>query len=197
MLIGWAPKDNREMYTIEEFVKNFDPNGLQKANAVFHREKLDWFNGIYIRQMNDQSLIKIIEPFVKVKIVKDNMKKSIALIKDRLVKLSDINDLLNFLEKLPDYPREWLIPEETTEKQVEEILDTTIASLSHCHTAEEFEQMGRKTAEEMNLKAGMVFMVLRVAICGSKFTPPLWPVIEILGIEESLARLRMAREKII
>ena len=56
MLLGWAPKDNRELFTLSEFVENFDIKGFQDANPRFFREKLDWINGQYIRQLSDEDL---------------------------------------------------------------------------------------------------------------------------------------------
>jgi len=56
MLLGWAPKDNREFFSLEEFVKIFDPAGLQKSNPVFNRVKLDWFNGEYLRRLKADDL---------------------------------------------------------------------------------------------------------------------------------------------
>ncbi len=51
MLLGWAPKDNREVFTLEEYVQTFDMEGLQKANPTWDQKKMDWFNGIYLREL--------------------------------------------------------------------------------------------------------------------------------------------------
>ena len=56
MLLGWAPKDNKELFSLEEFVRLFDPGGFQIANPIFNREKLDWFNGQYIRNTQNSKL---------------------------------------------------------------------------------------------------------------------------------------------
>jgi len=56
MLLGWAPKDNRELFTFEDFVKNFPEGNLQIANPIFNRQKLDWFNGFYIRKTQNSKL---------------------------------------------------------------------------------------------------------------------------------------------
>src|SRR3990170_4319926 len=63
MLLGWAPKDNRELFSLEEFVKVFDPKGFQRANPIFNPEKLDWFNGRYIRQKKDDELAELFLDF--------------------------------------------------------------------------------------------------------------------------------------
>ncbi len=74
-LLGWAPKDNRELFTLEEFVKTFDPKGLQKSNPVFNRTKLDWFNGEYIRKTPDAKLKSQIYEFFNKKYEKERIAK--------------------------------------------------------------------------------------------------------------------------
>jgi glutamyl-tRNA synthetase len=83
MLLGWAPKDNREMFLLSDFVKAFDEKGFQKSNPVFNREKLNWFNGEYIRGKSDGELTQL---FVKYAIKKDGdlISKITPLLKDRI-----------------------------------------------------------------------------------------------------------------
>src|SRR5260221_6544067 len=94
MLLGWAPKDNKEIFTLTQFVKAFDIKGLQKANPTFNLEKLDWFNGEYIRQLAVADL--------REKLKKQNSKfaelpseKQLAitkLVKDRIKTLKDFDE---------------------------------------------------------------------------------------------------------
>src|SRR5260221_3040581 len=65
MLLGWAPKDNKEFFALDEFVKAFVQNGVQKPNPEFDIAKLDWFNGEYIRKLSDEELVKKISKFYK------------------------------------------------------------------------------------------------------------------------------------
>jgi len=68
ILLGWAPKDNRELFTLEQFVSTFDIKGFQKSNPIFNTQKLDWFNGHYIRQKSDTELTHLVKPYVKNKL---------------------------------------------------------------------------------------------------------------------------------
>ncbi len=101
MLLGWAPKDNKEFFALDEFVKAFDQDGVQKANPVFDIAKLDWFNGEYIRKLSDEELVKKISKFYKNKYDIKLLGKIIPLIKDRIKKLSDFESFAGFFFEKP------------------------------------------------------------------------------------------------
>src|SRR3989339_828295 len=90
ILLGWAPKDNKELFTLDEFVNLFDPLGFQKANPIFNRDKLDWFNGEYIRKISNSNLCKKFEiqnsDFKKMD--KDKKIQITKLVKERIKKIS-------------------------------------------------------------------------------------------------------------
>lgn len=96
MLLGWAPKDNRELFTLGQFVENFNVEGFQEANPRFFLDKLDWFNGEYIRLTTDEELLKLLKPFVPKNADEKKLKEIIPLIKDRIKKLSDVKDFAGF-----------------------------------------------------------------------------------------------------
>lgn len=183
ILLGWAPKDNRELFSLEEFVKAFDITGLQKANPVFNRAKLDWFNGQYIRKLSDENLCEKFSTF-SLQFSKLNTDKQLAitrLIKDRIKKLIDINTFANFF---------WEEPKVSKELFGENHKD-------HLEAAVEGIKVGRDLMDvvtEKGFKTGDFFMDLRIAVTGSKFTPPINESIEILGKEETIKRLKKALE---
>ena len=95
MLLGWAPKDNRELFTLSEFVEAFDINGFQGANPRFFRDKLDWFNGEYIRKLSNESLNSKFK-IQNSKFSELEQQKQLAitkLVKDRIKKISDMDIL--------------------------------------------------------------------------------------------------------
>ena len=177
MLIGWAPKDNRELYTIDEFVKAFSVDGLQKANAMFHVEKLNWFNQQYIKKLSLTDLTDKLTDFTDTD--KETIAKLLPLVRDRLVTLKDFNDLTSYFFEKPK-----------TEKQNPEIIKHAIAVLEKEFDGKVLETEARKFCAENNLKVGDYFMALRLATTGRPATPPLWDVMMILGKDESLARLK-------
>ena len=180
ILLGWAPKDNREIFSLEEFVEAFDAKGFQKANPVFNREKLNWFNGYYIRQKSDQELAELLMPFSSNK-DQNLIAKIVTVVKDRLVKLGDFNNFAGFFFTEPEVNKN-LLGENYTE---------------HLTKAMEAIEKGLPLDQvpvQNNFKMGDFFMDLRIAITGSKFTPPINESIAILGKEESLKRLKKLLE---
>jgi len=173
MLLGWAPKDNKELFTLEEFVKTFDPKGFQKANPIYNKNKLDWFNGEYIRKLSIDELVKKLdlEPTAKNKSI-------VELAQDRIKKLSDFGSLAGFFFARPDVDQELL--GENYKIHLTAALDAIEKGTSL-----------DKVPKDNNFKVGDFFMDLRVAITGSRFTPPINESIEILGKEEALERLKI------
>ena len=171
-LLGWAPKDNRELYTLDEMVKSFDSNGFQDANPRFFREKLDWFNGQYIRKLSVDNLLE------KLGIDNDQKNKSIvALIQDRLEKLSDFKVLTKFFYEQPE------VDIKLFGENYKEHLVKAIEGIKNNRDLME-------VVKENNFKTGDFFMSLRIAITGMKFTPPINESIVILGKEETIDRLK-------
>lgn len=167
ILLGWAPKDNRELFTLSEFVEAFDFKGFQKSNPLFTFDKLNWFNGQYIRQKSDEELAKLLNADPKI----------INLIKDRLVRLSDFETLTSFLRNAP-------------------LVDATLFSensIQHLNFAvKNLDNLTVDLVKRQGFKVGDFYMSLRIAICGSKFTPPITDVINILGKEETVSRINSA-----
>jgi glutamyl-tRNA synthetase len=177
MLTGWAPKDNRELFTLKDFVKDFDASGFQKSNPIFNREKMDWFNGSYLRQKTDNELTELLFPFAPKGAGKDLIVKIVPLIKDRIVRLSDISSFAGFFFE---------------RKKVEAGL---LGESYRKHLTKALEAVEKrlpldKVPGENGFKVGDFFMDLRVAITGSKFTPPINESIAVLGKEETMARLK-------
>jgi glutamyl-tRNA synthetase len=179
MLLGWAPKDNRELFTLSEFVEHFDINGFQEANPRFLTDKLDWFNGYYIRQKSDEELCREFQiSNFKFKKLNENLKlKIVNLVKDRIKKLSDFDSFAGFFFAQPEVDQKLL------GKNYKEHLEKAIEAIEKGAPLDQ-------VPKDNNFKVGDFFMDLRIAITGSKFTPPINESIEILGKEETLKRLQ-------
>lgn len=197
MLLGWAPKDNRELFTLREFVDNFQKGDLQIANPVFNRKKLDWFNGVYIRQKSDNELAELLKPFIhslsfqtvegRSGIYENILAKVVPLIKDRIAKLSDFPSLAGFLFKKPtvDSSLFGILP-------YKEHLSGAVTNLTNLTnwTNDEIQTSLTSLISQNDWKTGDFFMSFRIALSGSKFTPPITNSAEILGKKETLFRLQ-------
>lgn len=180
LLLGWAPKDNREIYSLKEMIEFFNIHGFQDANPRFFLAKLDWFNGEYIRNLSDR---KLCDDFSKLspefKALEQDIKIKIAnLLKERIKKVSDIRILGKFFWERPK------VDISLFDDLYKEHLKKAIEGIEKNRDLME-------VVKENNFKTGNFFMSLRIAITGMKFTPPINESMEILGKEESLLRLKL------
>lgn len=188
MLLGWAPKDNRELFTLEEFVKAFDHSGFQKSNPVFNKEKLDWFNGEYIRKLSLEELDSrfMIYDLRFKKLDKEKRLAITTLIKDRIKKLSDFENIAGFFfeERKPDiglFGQDYKKHLASAHEALLRIDKWDKASVDDALMNE---------IKDNSFNTGDFFMDLRIAVCGAKFTPPINDSIVILGKQESLSRIK-------
>lgn len=184
LLLGWAPKDNREIYSLEEMVKYFDVKGLQEANPRFFREKLDWFNGEYIRKLEDNDLNSMFKKLSKDfgSLESEKQIEITKLLKERIKKISDINTLGKFF---------WEKPEMDINLFGENYKEHLLKAIEGIEKGRDLIEVVR----ENNFKTGDFFMSLRIAITGMKFTPPINESIMILGKQESVDRLKTVLSK--
>lgn len=212
MLIGWTPpierehgEAEREIFSQDDFVQMFDTKDLNKTNAIFNREKLLWFNKQYLANTPSQELasklINWLETYAQDKSLLESIKSDeslaakLELVKTRSEKLTDLVSSLKFFYVSPENIN-WEI------KQLDKVTDKVAAlktdiyefmqSLSEDATTwthEQWEAGMRAIGDKHAVKHGDVFMVLRVAIVGEPFSPPLFESLQLLGKEEVLSRL--------
>ncbi len=188
ILCGWAPKDNRELFTLDEFVKYFDKSGFQKSNPVFNWDKLNWFNGQYIRQLSvDELNNKFQMTNVKFKALEQKKQIEITnLLKDRINKITDINTIAKFFWERPE------VDVKLFDENYKEHLKSAIEAFEKIDdwTLENIGTFSLELCDRKKIPRGMFFMSLRIAITGMKFTPPINESIAILGKVETLDRLK-------
>ncbi len=189
ILLGWAPKDNNEIFTLQQFVKDFDHKGFQKSNPIFNRDKLDWFNGHYIRQMNDEQLSHKIFDFYDGKYEIKLINLITPIVKDRIKTLSGFYEIAGFFFDEPEVDKNLLGKNYLTHLKVaKEILESlTIEQLNNVAI---FNEKLMSAVKQNNFKTGDFFMDLRIAVTGKKFTPPINESMVILGKEESIQRIK-------
>lgn len=180
ILLGWAPKDNRELFSLAEFIQFFDPHGFQKSNPVFNQKKLDWFNGQYLRQKTDSQILHLIKPHLNYPATEEVLLKIIPLVKERITTLNEFNEITKFFFVHPE-------PQSLNEEHLKAAFDILL------HTKWDQGDIDAnllKIVKDKGFKTGDFFMSLRLAICGSKITPPLTQSVLILGKGETLERLK-------
>lgn len=207
VLLGWSLDDKTEFFEMNELIKNFDLKRVNKAPAVFSYEKLDWFNGMYIRKKSVQELYMLILPYLIednliTKDTSDHYKNYILeilpLIQERLKYLSEIKDRIWFFfdQHFEIKEKDALIPKRLTKEDGISIIDNAIVKLKDLKSfnEDELENSLRDLVTELGLKTGQVFMTIRVAVTGTKVSPGLFETMRVLGKERVLKRLQYARE---
>lgn len=195
MLLGWGAKGDREFFTLEEFVKEFQKGELQVSNPVFNRKKLDWFNGMYIRQKTDLELSALIKPFMPKGMPDALIKKTAPLVKERLRKLSEFSELTDFFVKTPKIDPKILVQKGGQDKKLIKKQLTLSAQRLAAHKSwqpDSLEKLFRKLAANNDWHVGKYFMALRIAVTGKTATPPLFETMAVLGQKETLTRLTKA-----
>ncbi len=202
-LLGWSLDDSSEVFSRDQLIDSFTIDRVGDSAAVFDIDKLSWMNGVYIRSLSDIALAKEIEPFLDVStnLASTNTSQPslidiVPVIKERIKTLADADDMISFFgdQKL-EYDPNLLIPKGLDTTDVTTILDTVYPILEQTKdfVTNTLETVLRTHADELKLKPGQVFSVLRVALTGRTVAPPLFETMEILGKTQSLNRLRTAK----
>ena len=192
MLLGWNPGTDKELFTLDEFVKEFSLDHLHKKSPIFDRKKLDYFNGLYIRQKSNDDLFPYFKKFLPQASDKQ-IKTLIPVLKERLIKFGDLPEQVKFLFEDIDYDKELLLKKGTDPKLAIEMLSKVKDLLS------DFTDLSSKILNLIsinNWNTGEFFMVFRVAICGSAFTPPVVECLPALGQEGTFRKIDIALSKL-
>ena len=207
-LLGWSLDDKTELLTRQEIIKYFSLERVSKTAAVFNKEKLEWMNGIYIRSLSSEEFTHQALPFlerdlpqeVKRPLDTNYLNLITPLIQERAKTMGEVPRLTNFFfsDKL-DYDTAMLLNKNKIDHaqaiQAITITLTKLESLDDWKT-DSLESIIRPLAEELDLKTGVFFGLLRVAITGQTATPPLFQTMEVLGQKLCFKRLNAALDKL-
>ena len=195
-LLGWSPEDNREIFTLDELIRDFDYRRISKSPAVFDYVKLKWMNGEYIKAMDFDKFYEMALPYIKEVITKDmDFEKIAAMVKTRIEVFPDIKEHIDFLESLPEYDVEMYTHKkmktnaETSLEVLNEILPKLEAQEDYSNDA--LYAMLCDYVAEKGVKNGYVMWPIRTAVSGKQMTPGgATELMELLGKEESIARIK-------
>ncbi len=199
-LLGWSPEDNEEIFSLDELIKRFDYHHLSKSPAVFDYTKLKWMNGEYLKAMDFDRFYEMAKPYLKEAVKKDyDLKKIAAMVKTRIEIFPDIKEHVDFFDALPDYDVAMY-----THKKMKTNAETSLSVLQDLLPRLEAQEDYSNDAlyvtlsayvEEKGYKNGYVMWPVRTAVSGKQMTPGgATELMEVLGKEESLARIRKGIE---
>ena len=201
-LLGWSPEDNTEIFSLDELIGKFNYHHLSKSPAVFDYTKLKWMNGEYFKAMNEDKFYEMAKPYLKEALSKDlDLKKIAAMVKTRIEVFPDIREMVDFFEELPEYDVEMYTHKKmktSTESSLEvlkELLPLLEEQTDYSNDA--LYQTLVSYVEKKGCKNGYVMWPVRTAVSGKQMTPAgATEIMEILGRDESLARIRKGIEKL-
>ncbi|MCI9659628.1 MAG: glutamate--tRNA ligase [Lachnospiraceae bacterium] len=201
-LLGWSPEDNQEIASLSELVEKFDYRHMSKSPAVFDYGKLKWMNGEYIKAMDFEAFYEKALPIMKEVITKEyDFRKIAGMVKTRIEVFPDIRELIDFFEAVPEYDismythKKMKTSKESSLSVLKEVLPLLEAQEDYSNDAL-YALLSAYVAEK-GYKNGYVMWPVRTAASGKQMTPcGATEILEILGKEESVARIRNAVKKL-
>ncbi len=195
-LLGWSPEGNEEIFSLKELIKNFDYKRINKSPAVFDMMKLRWMNGEYIKTMDYDEYKKYALPYVQKVIHKDiDLDKILELMKTRIEVFPDIPEKIDFFDELPEYDtamythKKMKTDSAISLEVLEEILP--VLEAQEDYSLDALHDVVMDFIAKKEVKNGVVLWPLRTAVSGKQMTPGgAFEIMDILGKEESLARIR-------
>lgn len=216
-LLGWNPGGDQEIFSKEEIIREFSLAKVQKSGAVFDVKKLDWMNGEYIRRKSVGELAELCLPFLEEAGAPSQtgfrrketrfgiayLHKVIALEQPRLKRLSEMGELADYFFRAPQYDKELLRWKTMSDQEILDSLNRSERIISEMQNFD-FEIRGQyagllRREDGASVKPGdlgPILWPLRAALSGKKASPGPSEIMQILGKEETLARIRAAREKL-
>ena len=202
-LLGWSPRGEQEIFSMDELAQVFELSGISKSPAIFDIEKLKYFNAEYIRAMSTEDFARVAEPYIRQAVKSENYSAAdiAALLQQRTEVLTDIPEKLDFFDTLPEYDAELFVHKKSksTRESALKVLGEIIPAFEALPewTDELLLPAMTGLAERMEVKNSVVMWPVRIAAAGKAVTPGgAVEICCILGREETLRRLRIAAEKL-
>ena len=219
-LLGWNPGDEREFFSLQELVAEFSAERINRANAIFDQERLDWFCGNYVRGLPISELSRRawgyledrgyflppngtpasgldFEPVGRPS--RQYFESALALEQERIRRLSDLPGVISFFFRdSVDPDPKFLVARRQSPQASADALERVADWVDRNDVSDQdlTEQFLRGLADELGWKAGVLFMPIRIAITGSRATPPLFATMAVLGSGRVSLRLRAAVEQL-
>jgi glutamyl-tRNA synthetase len=205
-LLGWSVSDDDEdIASLDEMAERFDLHAVSRNPAVFDPGKLEWMNGVYIREMSDGAFSDLVTPLVEEALgrplgdaERSKLAAAIPLVKERTKLLPEVPEQVRFLfEPLGGYDEaSW--DKVMTTPEAETALDGALAALTATDdwSTDAIDAALRGMLADHELSGRKGLQPIRVAVSGSTVSPPLFESLEILGRDESLSRIAAARERL-
>ncbi|MBN9337467.1 MAG: glutamate--tRNA ligase, partial [Chryseobacterium sp.] len=194
-LLGWTPSNDKEIVSLDEMIAEFDLHKVHKAGARFDPQKAKWFNQEYLKLKSDEEVLVLLKEVDEVKslnISDEKLLKIVSLMKERATFVVDIYNDGKFFFAAPNSYDEKALKKawnDTTSAVLKDL--STKLEITEFHP-EVLKQTIHHFAEEHSLGMGKVMMPLRLALVGELKGPDVPDIMNIIGKEETLARIEKA-----
>ena len=201
-LLGWSPEDDREIFSLEDLVKVFNYKNISKSPAVFDMVKLKWMNSEYLKAMDDEKFYELAKPYIDAVISKPLDKKRIAsMVKTRIEVFPDIASHIDFFEAMADYDNDLYVNKKMktdTETSLQVLKDISeLLEKQEDYSNDALYSLISSYVKKEEKKTGYVMWPIRIALSGKLNTPAgATEIMEVLGKEESLKRIREGIDKL-
>ena len=201
-LLGWSPEGDREIFSLKELAEVFDYGRISKSPAVFDMTKLRWMNGEYFKAMAPEEFYRRGEKYLKEYVTKPlDLKKIAEMVRTRVETFLEIREMVDFFNELPAYETELFVNKKSKSslESSREILGEVLPKLEAVESwnNDALFELLKAYGEEKGYKTGLVMWPLRIALSGKLMTPAgATEIMDVLGKEESLARLREGQKKL-
>ncbi len=202
-LLGWSPRGEQEIFSLDELKEVFEMSGISKSPAIFDIDKLRHFNSEYIRAMSPEAFAKAAEPYIRqaVKNPAYDAAAIAALLQQRTEVLTEIPEKLDFFDELPDYDTELFVHKKSKSDEASSrvVLQKLLPALEALSVWDDESLLAAMTAlaEELGVKNAKVMWPVRIAAAGKAVTPGgATEICRILGRDETLRRFRIALDKL-
>ena len=197
-LVGWSPKGTQEKFTMDELIENFSVSGLSKSPGIFDENKMKWLNGEYIKELDFNKFMELATPYFEKSAIKGiySYEKFGKLLQSRVEIFSEIPEKVEFITHFDKFDNELYFNKKLKIDylKAKDVLEVIIPKLETLEFSEDnLHDVICKTAEAMELKSGVVYTVLRIALTGVSVTPGgSVELADILGKDESIRRLKLS-----
>lgn len=202
-LLGWSPKNNKEIMSLEEMSQEFSIYDVSKSPAIFDIIKLNYINSEYIKAMSPAQFTEAATPWIRQSVTKEDVDLGLiaSVLQPRCEVLGDIPEQVDFIDQLPDYDLELFVSKKMKTNK-ETSLETLKAVLPVLEELTSFDCETIHAAlfglvEKLGVKNGFVLWPVRIAASGKQFTPGgAIEVAAILGKDETIRRMKIAIERL-
>ena len=194
-LLGWSPADDKEILTLDEMAKEFDLHKVHKAGARFSKEKAEWFNHEYLKAKPDTEILSLLKDIEGINLNgfdDEKLLRIISLMKERATFAKDIYENGKFFFEQPTSYDEKAVKKAWNPETAETMKELSSQLETWNMERETLKQNIHTFAESKSLGMGKVMMPLRLALVGELKGPDVPDILEILGKEESIARINNA-----